>query len=138
MAEYNKPLPSPEHEDKDFWFGAKRHEFLLKKCKGCGAYTWYTNPMCADCHSMDFEWVKSPGRGTVFTYNIAYRSFTPGFTEEDVPYINVLVDLEEGTRYCANLCDCKPEDVKIGMPVEIFFDDVTDEVTLPKFRPAKA
>ena len=137
MVEYTKPLPTPYYEESEFWAGTKRHEFLLKKCHNCGIYVWFTDSMCNKCQSMEFDWVKSSGKGTVFTYNIAYRSFTEGFTEDDVPYINVLVDLEDGFRMCSNLCDCKLEDVKIGMPVEMFFDDVTPEVTLPKFRPAK-
>ncbi len=85
---------------------------------------------------MNFEWVKASGKGTVFSYNIIYRTFTMGFAE-DVPYINVLVDLEEGARYLANLREYKLEDVKIGMPVEVLFEDVTEEITLPQFRPAK-
>lgn len=137
MAEYTKPLPIPLHEDKEFWAGTKRHELLLKKCADCSTFVWYTNPMCPECQSMNFKWVKSKGKGTVFSYNIVYRTFTSGWPPEDVPYINVIVDLEEGARFLANLCECKPEDVKIDMPVEIFFDDVTEEITLPKFKPIK-
>jgi uncharacterized protein len=138
MAEYIKPLPTPLAEDKEFWAGTKRHEFSLKKCRQCGAFVWFTQSMCHVCQSMEFDWAKSSGKGKVYTYNIVYRSFTPGFTEKDVPYINVLVDLDEGARMLSNLSDCKPEDVKIGMPVEIYFDDVTPEVTLPKFKPVKS
>ena len=136
MAEYTKPLPIPLYEDKEFWAGAKRHEFLLKKCADCSAFVWYIDSMCPECQSTNFEWVKASGKGTVFSYNIVYRTFTFGWPPEDVPYINVIVDLEEGTRFCANLRECKPEDVKIGIPVEVFFDDVTEDITLPQFKPA--
>lgn len=135
MADYIKPLPFPVYEDKEFWIGAKRHELLLKKCTKCGGWIWFTDSICPTCQCMKFEWVRASGRGTIFSYNIAYRTFTQGWTTEDLPYINVIVDLEEGTRMFANLRKCKPEDVKIGMPVELFFDDVTEEVTLPVFKP---
>ena len=138
MAEYTKPLPNPTHEDKEFWFAAKRHELLLKKCHDCGAYVWFTDPMCTECQSMEMDWVPSEGKGTIFTFNIVYRNFTRGYTDEDLPYINVIVELDEGARMFANLVDCKPEDVKIDMPVELFFEDVTEEFALPRFRPAKA
>ena len=138
MAQYNKPVPMPVHEDKEFWAGAKRHELLLKKCGKCGAWVWYTDSVCQECQAMkNFEWVKASGKGTVWSYSVVYRSFSRGWAPEELPYISVIVDLEEGTRFCANLRECKPEDVKIGMPVEIFFDDVTEHVTLPQFRSLK-
>ncbi len=137
MAEYTKPLPVPVHEDKEFWAGAKRHELLLKKCSSCGTFVWYCDAMCSECQNMTFIWVKASGKGNIFSYNVVYRSFTAGWEDTDAPWINVLIDLEEGSRMVGNLRDCRPQDVRIGMPVEVFFDDVTPEITLPVFRPRK-
>jgi len=136
MSGYDKPLPQPKHEDKEFWARAKKHELLLKRCGQCGNFYWYNNTMCPACLSPDIEWVKSSGKGKIWTYTITYHNPQP-IWDSEAPYISVHVDLEEGTRYVARLFECKPEDVKIGMPVEVIFEDVTEEITLPQFRPAR-
>ena len=63
---------------------------------------------------------------------VTYReSPHPGFK---APYSVVLVELEEGMRLISNMVDVGPEDVTIGMSVEVTFDDVAEGLTLPKFR----
>jgi uncharacterized OB-fold protein len=61
----------------------------------------------------------------------------PDFTEE-VPYAPAIIEMEEGVRLVSWVVDCPPEELRSGMPVEVFFDDVTPEITLPKFRRANA
>jgi hypothetical protein len=80
--------------------------------------------------------VKVSGRGTVFTWTVFHKVYHPAFSA-DAPYAVVAVELEEGPRITSNLVDCPLEDIRIGMPVEVVFDDVTGEITLPKFRPIK-
>ena len=77
------------------------------------------------------------GRGEVFSFNIMHQVYHPGFAAE-VPYAVVVIQLDGGPRLLSNLVDCAPGDIRIGMPVEVVFDDVTAEVTLPKFRPRRA
>jgi len=92
--------------------------------------------MCPECNSWNTEWVKASGRGKVYSWMVAFQPFHPAFFG-DVPYAVVMVELEEGVRLTANMVDCKPDDLYIGMPVEVVFDDVTEEITLPKFRPSR-
>ncbi|MCA1670575.1 MAG: OB-fold domain-containing protein, partial [Thermomicrobia bacterium] len=77
--------------------------------------------------------------GVLHAFTIVYANRAPGFAEE-LPYIVALIELDEGVRMMSNLIDVQPdpEHVTIGMPVELVYDDVTDEITLPKFRPAQA
>lgn len=77
------------------------------------------------------------GRGTVYSFYVAHRPAHPAFRDR-VPYVVALVDLEEGPRMMTNIVDCPPEDVHIGMPVEVVFRDVTEDITLPCFRPGAA
>jgi len=91
--------------------------------------------MCPNCGSWNVEWAKVSGKGEVYTYIVAHRPFHPAFAD-DVPYAVVTVELEEGVRIVGNVVDCGPEDIYIGMPVEVVFDDVTEKVTLPRFRSA--
>jgi uncharacterized OB-fold protein len=66
-----------------------------------------------------------------------HQVYHPGFAGE-VPYAVVVIELEEGARLVSNLVDCPVREVRVGMPVEAVFEDVTPEVTLPKFRPRAA
>jgi len=136
-TQYKKPLPVITTEAQEFWDGCKNEELLIQKCSDCGTLRWTPRPMCHECTSMKSGWAKVSGKGTVYSYTIVYHPVHPGFVEE-VPYTVVLVDLEEGgVRFLSNLVDCPIEGVKVGMPVEVVFEPVTPEVTLPKFRPAK-
>jgi hypothetical protein len=81
------------------------------------------------------EWVRASGRGRVYTFTITRQNQAPGFREE-LPYVLAIVELDEGPRLMTNVVGCAPDAVRIGMAVEVVFDDVTPEVTLPKFRPA--
>jgi len=80
------------------------------------------------------EWVKASGRGTVLSFTIVYRPVTRAFAI-DVPYVVALITLDEGPQLMSNVVGCPPEQVRIGMPVEVTFEDWTEEISVPKFRP---
>ena len=133
--EYKRPLPIPDVRDKGFWDSCKNHELRVQKCKNCGTLRFIPQPMCAKCYSMDIDWVKISGKGKIYTYTIVEHPIAPAFADI-APYAVILVELDEGEalRIVSNLIDCKPQDIRIGMPVEVVFEDVTEEITLPKFR----
>ncbi|MBI2305206.1 MAG: Zn-ribbon domain-containing OB-fold protein [Chloroflexi bacterium] len=137
MAEYRKPIPIPSPETAPFWEASKKRELLIQRCQECGRFYFYPRPLCPHCLSPHVEWVRASGRGTLYTYNINYRATYPGFAA-DVPYVMAIVELEEGVRLMTNLVDVKPDpdQIKIGMAVEVVFEDVTPDISLPKFRPA--
>lgn len=136
---WNKPLPSVDEDIEPFWKGMKGHEFLLFRCKKCGAWYWPVS-FCLNHDNEPFfgnlEWAKASGRGKVFAFNIHYRAFHPGFAE-DIPYVYALIELDEGPMFGSNIIAIEPQEVKIGMPVEVVYDDITAEFTLPKFKPVK-
>lgn len=133
---YQKPLPHIDEVSRPFWEAAKRHELVLQKCQECGHYRYPPGNICPHCLSDRLAWVKASGRGTVHTWTVFHRAYHPAFTQ-DVPYTVVAIELEEGPRLPSNLVDCKIEDIRVGLPVEVVFEDVTAELTLPKFRPTK-
>lgn len=135
MAEYLKPLPEMDEVSRPFWKGCQRRELLLQRCAQCERYQFYPRPLCLHCYSDHLDWVRSPGIGRVYSFTVTYQNLMPGFAEE-VPYIFALVDLDEGVRMTTNIVGCKPEDVRVGMPVQVVFEYVSREITLPKFRPA--
>jgi uncharacterized OB-fold protein len=83
---------------------------------------------------MESEWVTVTGRGRLYTWVVVYQRYHPGFAQE-TPYNVAIVELDEGPRLVTNIIGCQNEALRIGMEVEVTFDDVTDEITLPRFRP---
>ena len=131
---YKELLPHIDEVSRPYWEAAKRHELVLQRCQECGYYRYPPGEVCPYCLSTRLLWVKASGRGTVFTWTVFHQVYHRAFAK-NVPYAVVAIELEEGPRLVTNLVDCKNEDIEVGMPVEVVFDDVTEEITLPKFRP---
>jgi uncharacterized protein len=129
-----KPVPVPTKETQPYWDGCKQHELRVQKCAACGHHQFYPRLYCTTCMSDRVEWVKTSGRATVLSYTIIYRPVTQAFAG-NVPYVVALVTLDEGPQMMTNIVGCEPEQVHIGMPVQVTFDDWTEEISVPKFKP---
>jgi uncharacterized OB-fold protein len=135
MADYSKPIPTITPEMRPFFDGAKQHELRVQRCSACGTPRFPARAICSSCLATDAEWVAVSGRGEVFSFNVMHQVYHPGFASE-VPYAVVIVQLAEGAKIVSSLRGVPPHEIRIGMPVRVVFEDVTDEVTLPKFAPA--
>lgn len=135
MSEYNKPLPGLDGLTKEFYDFCKQEDLHFQRCSSCNTFRHVPREMCAQCNSFDWEWVRASGKGTVYTWTVVERALHPAFME-DTPMAPVVVEMEEGVRLLANMLDCPPDQLEIGMPVTIAYEAVTDEVTLPRFRKA--
>lgn len=134
MTEYGRPLPQPDDEDRPFWEAARRHELVLPHCPACG-HTWFPPyAACPSCLSPDREWRPVSGRGRIDGYTIFDKPYLKAFAD-DVPYNVALVLLDEGPRMYSTVVGVTEQDLEVGMEVEVVFDDVTPEMTLPRFRP---
>lgn len=129
------PLPRPYQDTEQYWAAAREHRFVIQRCASCGEHQFYPRGVCSHCLSSDLEWNEASGKGTVYSCSVNYRAPHPGFAD-NLPFVLAIVELEEGPRMMTNIVDCDPESVTIGMEVTVTFDDITEEVTLPKFRPA--
>ena len=136
MAEktYRKPLPRIDEESRGFWEALARHELYFQRCRDCGTKRFYPRAVCPICLSSATEWVRASGRGTVYTFTVTHQNQAPGYRDA-LPYVLAVVELAEGVRLMTNVVECAPDAVRVGMPVEVVFEDVTPEITLPKFRP---
>ncbi len=105
-------------------------------CKDCGALiqVGQSTDLCPKCWGRNLEWRALSGKGKVFTFSVIHQVYHPGFKGE-TPYVTAVIELDEGARFLSNVVGCAPEDVKIDMPVEVYFEDINEDVTLPKFRP---
>lgn len=135
MTQYNKPLPEITLLTQPFWQGAKEHQLRLQRCDDCGTFRFTPKEVCPNCFSVKATWTPVSGAGTVYSYSTVYRGPNPPF-QADVPYTIVMVDLAEGPRIMSHLVDCPPDRVRVGMRVQVVFEDVTPGVSLYKFRPA--
>lgn len=131
-----RPLPVPDHDTRLYWEATRRHELVIQRCRSCGEHYFYPRPHCPLCLSERTAWVPASGRGTVYAFTVVHRPPGPGFAERG-PYVVALVDLAEGPRMMSNVVGCAPEEVHSGMLVHVDFEDVTPEVSLPVFRPAR-
>jgi hypothetical protein len=134
-GKYEKPLPEFRPETKPFWEACKRHELVLPRSRTTNEFFFYPRAVSpGEDMSQDIEWVKASGRAKVWTYAIHHMGPTKAYQGEP-PYVVALVETQEGVKMMTNIVGCDPNEVRIGMEVEVVFDDVTPEVTLPKFKP---
>lgn len=130
-----QPVPYPTPVTKPFWDGTKQHKLLLQKCGACAQVFYYARTHCPACLSADLTWVEASGRGTLYSYTVCRRPQSPDFAA-DTPYILAAVTLEEGPRMSSLLVEADPDDVPIGGPVEVVWDDdVSADLAMPYFRP---
>ena len=131
-SEYRRPLPARRGYAGEFYEFCRKHELRFQRCSDCGTWRHIPRDLCAKCASFRWEWGKSSGRGKVFSWTTVMQPMLPQFAE--VPYSPVIVELDEGVRMVTWLVGVKPEELRLDMPVEVAFEDVTSEVTLPKFK----
>jgi uncharacterized OB-fold protein len=137
QAQYQKPLPAISSLNKPYWEGLRRRELRLQKCDACGKVWYPPSPLCPGCWSRKFSWTRLCGRGRVNSWVVFHQSYYRGYDNE-LPYNVAEVELEEGPRLLTNLVEVGKAEIRAGMAVEIVFDDVTDEITLAKFKPRTA
>jgi uncharacterized OB-fold protein len=134
MSEYKKPLPVIQPWSQGFWDAAKEHRLVVQTCDDCEAKIFYPRKFCPECWSANLHWSEASGKAKVFSFSITMMGIEDKFAE-DLPLVLAWVDLEEGVRMLTNIINCNPEEVRIGMDVEVVFEDITPEISLPKFRP---
>ena len=131
-TQYQKPTPEINDENRAFWEGWRKGELRVQKCSRC-SHIRHLSPACPQCLKAEHEWVAASGRGTVYSWIVVHQRYNRAF-EEDLPYNVTIVELDEGPRMVTSLVDVENQDIKAGTPVEVVFDRVTEEITLPKFK----
>ena len=131
---YNKPVPAIDPDSQPYWDGAKEGRLMIQRCKATGQTFLYSRQLVPGVIESEVEWIEASGRGTIYSYTVARRPAGQPFAD-DVPYVIVSVELEEGARVMSNLVTADPDSVAIGQAVEVVFDAVSGDLTIPKFRP---
>lgn len=126
------PTPYPSLVSQPYWDGAARGELMFQRCGDCNGITHTPAMVCAHCSSRNLTWERSAGTGTVYSWTTVWRPQTPEF---EVPYVAVIVEMDEGWHILSNIIGVEHDAVSIGMPVAVEFHPVHGGITLPYFRP---
>jgi uncharacterized OB-fold protein len=134
-TEARRVVPIPTPETKPFWQGTRAGELRLQRCDACAHVYFPPRPFCPKCAGRAVSWFAASGRGSLYSYVIHHRP-VPGFTP---PYSIAVVQLDEGPRMMTNIVDCPqtPEALQLDMRVEVTFTSLTEEISLPQFRPVR-
>jgi len=130
-----KPRPKIDNVSRGFWDNARAGKLSIQTCQACGHSHFPGSPVCPKCISEDQVWAEVSGKGKLLSWVRFHRAYWDGFREE-VPYGVILVGLEEGPMMLSNLVGAEPEDLTIGDRLEVVFEPLDAEWTLPKFRRA--
>jgi uncharacterized OB-fold protein len=125
--------PAISELTRPWWNACREGVLLLPKCRECGRHFFRPEVACTHCFSLDWEWVEASGRGTLYSYSEIHRAPVPGFK---TPAVFAIVELEEGVTMFSNVVECPLGELQIGMPLQVVFETLTEEITLPKFKPA--
>jgi uncharacterized OB-fold protein len=136
MFVIDKPLPAVTEDNAPYWDACQKGRLQAQRCGACGHLRWPPSVLCPKCLAEGGEWVALSGRGTVYSFIVVHRPQHPAFFG-DAPYNVVVVELEEGVRLHSSAVECSNDELRVGLPVEVVFDRVNDEVTLPRFRPRR-
>jgi uncharacterized OB-fold protein len=134
VEEWKKPQPQPDRVSAEYWAACARGELMVQQCTDCGTRQFYPRALCTACGG-EPAWLTTSGRGTVHTFTVIRQYGMPPFRDE-LPYVVAMVELPEGPLIMGNVTDCEVDDVHVGLPVEVHFKKIDDEVGIPFWRPA--
>jgi uncharacterized OB-fold protein len=129
-------LPTMDDDSRAFWDAARERRLLIGRCRDCGRAHHYPRPFCPTCWSDDVVLEDASGRAVLYTYSTVFVNDLPPFRDK-LPYVAAAVDLEEGPRLLTNVVGCEPDELAIGMALEVDYEQLTDEITVPVFRAAR-
>jgi uncharacterized OB-fold protein len=138
MPEPNRPKPPPvvTEESRPFWEACRQGKLLVQYCTQCQRHQFYPRLYCMHCGSNALRWVEASGHGVIYSYTIIHLNKSPEFIN-DTPYNVAIVQLEEGPRMLSNIVDIDLTELRVDLPVTVVFDQVTDTITLPRFKPRR-
>jgi uncharacterized protein len=136
-----KPIPVPDEASAPFFDGALQGRLMLLQCRACATFSsplaYIGVPMrarCVNCFAGELEWARSSGRATLYSFALMHQLYDEAFADE-IPYNIAVVETEEGVRLTSQVVGCRNDRLQIGMPLEVTFERLSDDVAIPKFRP---
>ena len=130
-----KPIPVADELSKAFWNGARERQLVIQRCADCNYYNHPPRPVCDACLSQRLEFQKVSGQGTIYSFTVMHQRDVAGF-EHEAPFINIVVELVEQPLLLmvANVPTGERDRVRVGAPVEVYFEERDAGVVIPQFR----
>jgi uncharacterized OB-fold protein len=132
-----RPLPDiSDPEFEPYFTGCAQHELRLPHCASCGWWQWPPRSICPRCLADTWSWDGATETATLYSWTTIWRPGLPGF-DDQVPFAVVVVELDmtPKVRMLGNSVDCRPDELAIGLPMDVVFRHVADKVILPFWRP---
>lgn len=108
-----------------FWEASRERRLVLPWCDGCARPHWYPREVCPHCLAPDVSWRPSDGRGTIYAASVMPKPAMPMMASL-VPYVVVLVDLDDGVRVMSNVIGCEPRAASVGRRVRAAWEPLED------------
>ena len=134
METPKKPVPLVNNWARPFWNATREGRLIIQKCMDCDKHIFYPRMACPHCFSDNIEWVEALGKGKIYSYTVV-ESNPPSPFLPDLPYVIAVIDLEEGVRMLSNIVECDFDLLACDQAVEVTFEKLNDDFTLPKFKP---
>lgn len=135
MEPNQRPIPVMQPWTKAFWKATKQGKLMIQHCHDCNSKIFFPKKVCPDCWSENLGWAEATGKAKVYTFTVMQDMVEPKFMG-DLPYVLAMVDLEDGIRMTTRIVNCRPENVSIDMDVDVVFEDISSECSLPVFQPS--
>ncbi len=131
------PPPAASADTAGWWEACLGHRLVVQRCTSCGTTRHPPGPLCPSCRQGSAQWSELAGTGRVYSYTVVRQAFLAALADT-VPYVVAVVEPDgaDGARFVSNVVDCDPEDVRVGMAVEVVWEDMGPDLSLPRFRPA--
>lgn len=126
-----RPLPETDTMAAPFWAATAEKRLMIQKCDACGNFQHYARQRCLACNSPQLNMVEANGSGQIYSFTVVQRS---PYDDLPAPYIVALVRLREGVVILSHIVDCKPDEVRCDQTVEVIFQPIGSNITLPVFR----
>ncbi|HXJ82144.1 MAG TPA: OB-fold domain-containing protein [Candidatus Methylomirabilis sp.] len=141
MSDWSKvtrPIPVPNDLTKPFWDAARRSVLALQRCQECRHFQHPPYATCVNCMGIDLAFEPVSGKGAIYAYTIMYHAGDRRFAAA-IPYASIIVELDDapGALLAGNLLEAPYTEAKVGRRVEVIFEPLNDEITLPQFRLAR-
>jgi uncharacterized OB-fold protein len=141
------PLPATNHPDSaPFWAAAREHRLVIQRCEACATVRFPPHPYCSRCRSPQVSWIDVSGKARIWTYAVVYKPVLPAY-ERLAPFPVAYVELDDHpkVRMTGNVVaapgapinSVSPDELYIGAPVQVVFEDVADDVSLPRWMPVE-
>ena len=126
------PVPTPSPLTKPFWDAAKQKKLVIQYDPDSQSYQWWPRTLSVKTGKMNLEWKEGSGNATLYSYTVTH--LPPSGFEDKGRYLVGLVELDEGVRIISNLSGITEDNVKIGMPLRVTWEKLTDEINLFSFE----